>query len=76
MIVPDVTGWPLEEARKALIGHELTIVETVPPRASGPLGDWRVLRCRVSSNSETRCEILIAREQLPKPEPAAPRSDS
>ena len=63
---PDVTGWLLDEARPALIGHELTLVETMPPRAAGPLGDWRVLRCLYQHGSENNCELLIAREQLPK----------
>lgn len=69
---PDVTGWLLEDACIVLTDYEMQLIETAPPRAAGPLGDWRVLRCRYAPDSEdskAHCELLVAREQLPKADP-------
>jgi hypothetical protein len=70
--LPDLTGWPLDEARallQAAAPHcRVAIVETAPPRLreGDRLGALRVLRQRVLRGraGEDELELLVAREQI------------
>lgn len=62
-------GLPLETARamlavKGVSEDQITVIETLPPRAERAMGDWRVLRCRLHvQDGNARYEITTAREQ-------------
>lgn len=63
----NLIGLNLDEAKTRLkesgiADKNLSVRETMPPRAEKASGPWRVLRFQMSEDGH--CEIVAAREQL------------